>query len=284
MSRKIIGVTVGTPISPAGMQRKLDIPRQIVTSAEGAFLTLNDSDNYPVQDLKLYVKASQSGTGDPTPTNIRPIKHQSSVQCHALDETALPVFGVNATLPENSAFGYVDYMRKKYVQTHRVKVITGTENWITWGTFSSGTKRSVKLSVSDIYTNATYTEIFDGCCSHYKNSYHGATYGGYDDLIVSACKDALQICICDKRFVTVDEYKAYFAEQYAAGTPVTVIYKLKTPVEYDIEIVGDEIRTVYPSTIIDHDGESVEISYVADTKNYIDKKFNELATAIVANT
>ena len=256
----------------------------ILTSADGgATLTLTDSAPFPAQELKVNVKAAQDGTGDPSPTNIRPITHQASVQCHALDNNALPVFGVNATLPENSAFGYVDFVLKKYVQTHGVKVITGTENWYTWGTFSNGS-RSVKLAISDIYTTPTYTDRLDGCCSHYINSYHGGTYGGYEDLGVSACKDALQLCICDKRFTTVDEYKAYFAEQYANGTPVTVVYKLKTPVEHDIEIVGDEIRTVYPSTIIGHDGESVAISYVADTKNYIDKKFNELATAIVANT
>ena len=31
------------------------------------------------------------------------------------------------------------------------------------------------------------------------------------------------------------------------------------------------------------DGEKLAVSYVADTKNYIDNKLNEIATAIVAN-
>lgn len=57
-----------------------------------------------------------------------------------------------------------------------------------------------------------------------------------------------------------EEEKAYYAEQFAA------------------------LQTNYPTTtILNDEGVGMEVSYVADTKNYIDKKFNELAAAIVAN-
>lgn len=46
------------------------------------------------------------------------------------------------------------------------------------------------------------------------------------------------IYIRDDRFSTVDEWKAYLAEQYAAGDPVIVEYKLAEATEEDI-VVGD---------------------------------------------
>ena len=42
------------------------------------------------------------------------------------------------------------------------------------------------------------------------------------------------------------------------------------------------LHTYYPSTKISADTD-FEVTYIADTKNYIDSKFNELATAIVAH-
>lgn len=44
----------------------------------------------------------------------------------------------------------------------------------------------------------------------------------------------------------------------------------------------NSLHTYYPSTTVIADSD-VQLSYVADTKHYIDNKFNELATAIVAH-
>lgn len=44
----------------------------------------------------------------------------------------------------------------------------------------------------------------------------------------------------------------------------------------------NSLHTYYPSTTVISDSD-VQLSYVADTKHYIDNKFNELATAIVAH-
>lgn len=63
---------------------------------------------------------------------------------------------------------------------------------------------------------------------------------------------------------------------------------LQTPIERpltedDLSQFGT-LHTNYPTTtILNDEGAGMEVSYVADTKNYIDKKFNELAAAIVAN-
>ena len=68
--------------------------------------------------------------------------------------------------------------------------------------------------------------------------------------------------------------------------PVVVVGELATPIERDLtpeEIAAYKaLRTYGPTTVITNDaGAGMEVTYVADTKAYIDKKFKELNQAIV---
>lgn len=54
------------------------------------------------------------------------------------------------------------------------------------------------------------------------------------------------------------------------------------PFPQDIQNAYKALHTNYPTTVISNDESAhMEVSYVADTKNYIDKKFKELSQAIV---
>lgn len=74
------------------------------------------------------------------------------------------------------------------------------------------------------------------------------------------------------------------------GTPVgTLQYVLSEPIETPLtaeELAqGVALHTNKPNTTVYNDaGAGMKLSYVADTKAYIDKKFNELAAAIINNT
>lgn len=76
------------------------------------------------------------------------------------------------------------------------------------------------------------------------------------------------------------------AKQWFVDNPTTLMYMLGTPIE--INLTPEEIaaykalRTYGPTTVITNDaGAGMEVTYVADTKAYIDKKFKELNQAIV---
>jgi hypothetical protein len=63
---------------------------------------------------------------------------------------------------------------------------------------------------------------------------------------------------------------------------------LKTPIETPITEEQIEafrrLKTNYPNTVVTTDSDAgVEVSYTADTKLYIDKKFAELSAAILNN-
>ena len=82
---------------------------------------------------------------------------------------------------------------------------------------------------------------------------------------------------------TLEEVNAMFAK---IGTDFEVCGVLATPIETDLtpeEIAAYKaLRTYGPTTVITNDaGAGMEVTYVADTKAYIDKKFKELNQAIV---
>lgn len=73
---------------------------------------------------------------------------------------------------------------------------------------------------------------------------------------------------------------------YYKLNPITFVYPLATPafipLQQDMRYTIRELHTNYPTTVVSNDESAhMEVSYVADTKNYIDKKFKELNQAIV---
>lgn len=83
------------------------------------------------------------------------------------------------------------------------------------------------------------------------------------------------------RASTVEELK-----QFLANNPTDVLYQIATPIERDLtpeELAAySSLHANCPTTVITNDaGAHMEVSYVADTKAYINKKFEELNQAIV---
>ena len=82
---------------------------------------------------------------------------------------------------------------------------------------------------------------------------------------------------------TLEEVNAIYAK---LGTNIEFCGVLDTPIERDLtpeELAAySSLHTNYPTTVITNDAEAhMEVSYVADTKAYINKKFEELNQAIV---
>ena len=118
------------------------------------------------------------------------------------------------------------------VETRRWRrlVFDGTEAWAVSATGTAG-KYRVSLSIEDILPTATFSQASSCRCSHYAtisadNTYHlqvgiSANYGTSHGIFIY--DDAYDV-------QDVTGWKAYLAAQYAAGTPVTVVYQLDAPV------------------------------------------------------
>lgn len=88
-------------------------------------------------------------------------------------------------------------------------------------------------------------------------------------------------------FNSIEELNTFCKERYDAGDPVVFYYAID-PIERDLtasEIQAYKNLVTYAgTTIVENDADChMELGYVADPKAYIDKKFSELSSAIIAS-
>lgn len=179
---------------------------------------------------------------------------------------------------------YRDWERGVDVQHINTYVVTGEENW----------KESIQQPSSDghiRYDSGTqYNQPGAACmdilCTHFE--FKGSNLVSGSGAWVLDGNQYLSIRFMTKH-QTVDELKAMLAEKYASGNPVIIQYALLNPIETPIPEAELQayraLRTNYPNTMILNDsGAHMKLAYGTDTKMYIDKKFEELQAAILANS
>ena len=82
--------------------------------------------------------------------------------------------------------------------------------------------------------------------------------------------------------ITVDEINALIG----SIAPIKILGQLETPIEHDLppEVIEayKKLHTNYPvTTVLNDAGAGMKVEYAADTKHYIDKKFEELNAKVV---
>lgn len=189
------------------------LPMQTVTGNPAVIETL---EGYPMS-----VKASwgpiQEGKGKPSPDNIRPIKGRESVKITAN--------GTEHTLalPDTIYGGEVDAVTGKGIKAIGYIRFTGTE---TWSKRLSGTTESYAATVA---TNAPAVPNLPATSSHFEwQVYAYAENESEGKFAFESNGVTIRFC-ATQTYKNEDEWAAYLAAQYAAGTPVQVVYKLATP-------------------------------------------------------
>lgn len=170
----------------------------------------------------------------------------------------------------------IDLAKGVYIQRIKSVTFNGTEQWNLDGGKPMDTsvvfradswfkdRTSIEpswISTAFIATRNTYGALYDGMFF----------INGYGHIIVATTK-----------YNNINEWKAYLNEN-----PMTVIYAIATPTETPLtaaEIAAFKaLQSQYPNTTVYSDANAgIAATYVADTKTYIDNKFNELSTALIA--
>jgi hypothetical protein len=134
-----------------------------------------------------------------------------------------PYEGDTYTIPLGDTYygGYVDSERGVLVKEWEEVVLDGTENWDNFNgviPYTQMTLPSYGISAVDCILCTNYTSALI------------ATYGVV--TINPAAKNRLIVRpTAEQAFSGITDFKSWLAAQYAAGTPVKVVYKLATPVE-----------------------------------------------------
>lgn len=268
---------------------------RIISSASGEDVILTDSAEAPLQGLKVFGRSTQDG--EPTPENPVPIvsvgdKGNIGISIDGNSQQKLRIETPNGLpgIKVDSGGNYtdsdgqqwicdeIDLERGKYVKRIYKNIFNGNEEWSIYNGALIGNRYSlhfpvlVKMShLGNIFSMNTNLAIGKlGGTWDTANVYTITNNDSGSDILCSLNGDE-----------TLDNFKAFLSQK-----PMTVITVLQTPIERDLapeEIAAYKaLHTNYPTTVIGNDENAgMEATYVADTKNYIDKKFEKLNQAIV---
>lgn len=203
---------------------------------------------YPVEGFPLNVVSNitpiQSGSGEASPTNIRPIIARNSVKVTIANETESAEY--NAEFGQGVYAGTFDFSTGLLTLTHEMLTLTGTES----GWTSSGTANILNygmLGGASQVDSAIY-----GWCSHAPTVTTGnftwndirKTHAKYDGIIVRAAYFGL----ADN---SVQPWKDYLVEQADKGTPVQILFELETPLT--VQLTPQEILALSGTNTIQSD-------------------------------
>ena len=162
----------------------------------------------------------------------------------------------------------------------RIKKITlnGSENWVL-----NNYPNNVKTSRFSIYLGDPYV-FYNKKLSICDKLFFSRVE---EDVIgILTYSKSLYIKLPKEQFPNVDTLKKYLSEN-----PMTVQYVIEKPITEplleDFKQAIESLKACYPTTVITADGGEVdadiEVTYIADTKNYVDRKIKETVSAQMQN-
>ena len=166
------------------------------------------------------------------------------------------------TLPAPCYGGELDAVTGAGRETWKLVTLDGTENW----RYESDAYFVGHSILSDLPTKT------DGKCSHF--IYH-FNYG--EDNIFCTGDSVYTGPKLTEKYTDVDEWKAYLAAQYAAGTPIQIAYKVATPTTITAT-GGKPIPALAGTNTLLTDGDSLTVTGRADPTHEI----QQLRAAVVA--
>lgn len=170
----------------------------------------------------------------------------------------------------------IDFKRGKYVQRVKERIYGENEN-----VNVSGYDAVYTIKQKDVdYSTPALSNMF---------IYIDRTANGMDFVSLSDYSDSIVFGLSWITGKDTEAAKNWFAQKYAEGNPVKVLYVLATPIETDLTTEQltalKQLRTYQTVTNITTDSEpqvGMEVEYTADTKTWIENKFTELAQSLAA--
>lgn len=227
----VFGKIIVTPEGPVmGTYQGVVPPASWRKTASGKSVTISDGmAGWPLHGLTAEIGFTQSGSGDPSPSNVRPIGGRDGSEVTQNGSTA-----VSVEFPETPGTVYggtMDFKTGVLTVTHRYRTLDGSETWTTW----SGSAHSVRVNASDMMGQETGDP---------SDSWMTADGAACDSLPVVAANAGAP---CLRFYKPTQRIYVYWAESIdpsitSAATwrawlgdhPITVVYPLAEPVTYQL--------------------------------------------------
>lgn len=231
----------------------------IVKTASGSIASFSDGgDNLLMKSLKVNIVPKQSGSGDPSPSNVRAISGWDSVNVYISPTTsAEDGQTITTNLGQTVYGGTLEVMSGKLTISYAYKDL-GSMSWAkAWGqntifitTLADG-KYGTNLFCSNYVTLAQGSLADNDNALFFKNTYYGDH----------------ALAIRDDRYTGATAFKT-------AMNGVQLVYELETPTE--ITLTPTEVKSLLGSNNVWSESGTVEVEYRADTT----LAYNELLNLI----
>ena len=192
----------------------------------GAISTITDGSNLPMPSLKVGIEPIQEGSGDPSPTNIRPISGWDECKVTVADDVENPTVSNTYTIDLDGTRygGTLDVVSG--VLTVKMEYIAdlGSLTWSKYGTYSDMDRYITTAIDSTAKTNTT-----NAICSiyPYRFSANGFAIGsGNSKLSIFTEKD---------QYASVAEFKS-------AMSGAQLVYELATPLT--IQLTPTQVKSL----------------------------------------
>ena len=245
-------------------------PTETVSGAEAVFS--DGAEGVRLKALAVSFLPAQGGSGTPAVDNIRPISGITGLTLYhsGADAGSPETYPVSWAAEAGTVFGgTLDAMEGRLEENMVLLTLDGTEDWIS---YQSGSYFYLRIG-------AYNTVVEDqAICSHLPenpNVASGNNEIGFRTYNRSASSRmaALLMRFDPAKTQTLEEFAAYLAAQYAAGTPVQVCWRLQTARTYALP--ATPLRTFRGENRIWADSGTVTAEYRADIALYIDRRLAE---------
>ena len=203
---------------------------------------------YEVTALTITLLPIQSGTGYPSPSNVRPITGRDSVTLTVNGDDIETTF-------ENTVYsGTLDLITGKL--TIDKEIIDFAD--ITWSYFTSGANPVFTGLISNC-KEYERSEIINSLCSCYKLNKYSNNRSYFTNNLTNEEYSFIEIyktvIVRDDSYTDADEFKT-------ARTGQKIIYELATPIE--VTLTPEEITLINGENTLSTDGDTINITYKAN--------------------
>ena len=244
------------------------IYKQTLTGLPSPIASFTGADA-PIDELIVSIDAVQSGSGEPSPTNIRPISGWSSCEVTVTDDLTDPTYTNTYTIPFKDSSdnpitvygGGIDVTGGKWLDSDAMLVYNGTENWEKNTDVPANPYFFLRLGSTPLYENDT------DICSHWVHATVGSTNDNIGSRVLySNAFHEQRVVIRPSGYadMSVNDFKQFLADQNTLGTPVQFKVVKLTPTEHTF--TPTQVRTIQGNNNVFADcGEVTELKYYSET-------------------
>ena len=196
-----------------------------------AIATFTDGADMPLASLKVAIEPQQEGSGDPSPTNIRPISGWDEANIIVADDVGNPTVSNIYTIDlDGTRYGGTLDVVSGVMTVDKGYVDLGTVNWDKY-TSSAKTYFRTSAQLADAKKSDNPTTTHNLMCSDYKEDTwsHVIDGSGYDGNICIGWLNNAYIGIYDSRYVDVST-----SDFKSAMNGVQLVYELATPITFQL--------------------------------------------------